>query len=231
MYGKSAAELTSLLRAHTKDSELHLGNKTFPAGAKIITARDVHKGQGSTENMKGIEIMNMKGINMENMKGVRIMDMKGIKIADMKDEMENMKDVRIMDMKGIEIADMKDIEIIGEDTEIVDMKDVEIVEEGIADAKIAKESWTLCEVGIPWTPEQFYAEAKLLEHPFQAPASLPDRLLRAIHFAIVEGPSATIRHRWAWLERWKARSLELQEAETRLHAAAHPDVQPFLEGT
>ena len=141
-----------------------------------------------------------------------------------------MKDVKIMGMKGIEIADMKDIEIIEEGIEIVDVKDVEIVEEDIVDAKIAKESWTLCEVGIPWTPEQFYAEAKLLEHPFQAPASLPDRLLRAIRFAIVEGPSATIRYRWAWLERWKARPLELQEAETRLHAAAHPDVQPSLEG-
>ena len=32
--GNSAAELASLLRTHTKDSELHLGNKTFPQERK-----------------------------------------------------------------------------------------------------------------------------------------------------------------------------------------------------
>jgi hypothetical protein len=91
-------------------------------------------------------------------------------------------------------------------------------------------SWTLCEVGVPWTPDQFFAEAKLLAHPFQAQALLPDRLLRAIHFALVEGPSATVRYRWAWIERWRNRAAALREAEARLHAAAHPDVRPFLEG-
>eukprot|EP00972_Heterocapsa_arctica_P057237 8446244-Heterocapsa_arctica.AAC.1 len=71
----------------------------------------------------------------------------------------------------------------------------------------------MCEVGVPWTPAEFLEQAKLLDHPFQAPVLLPDRVLTSIFTALVEGPSAVRRHRRDWVMRWQRRSVELAEVE------------------
>eukprot|EP00972_Heterocapsa_arctica_P041568 6127538-Heterocapsa_arctica.AAC.1 len=88
----------------------------------------------------------------------------------------------------------------------------------------------MCEVGVPWTPTEFFKEAVQLEHPFQAPVLLPDRVLASIFTALVRGPAAVAQHRREWVQRWRLRSEELAESEQAIHEAAHMDVQPFLKG-
>ena len=84
--------------------------------------------------------------------------------------------------------------------------------------------------GVPWSPDEFLAEATRAVHPMDSQAILDDGLVRAAYKLLSEGPEKLARDRALALRRWTARRDELEGREQALHQAMDPKVRKILEG-
>ena len=90
-------------------------------------------------------------------------------------------------------------------------------------------TFSIIKAELPWTPEEFVAQALSARHPF-ASLSCHDALLRNFFDLATQGPSAVADLRAANLKKWQARAKQLEADECRLRAAAHPDLSTALAG-
>ncbi len=80
--------------------------------------------------------------------------------------------------------------------------------------------------GLPWTPDEFIAQAACARHPFDDPPQVADRHKYAIFVNLTRGPQAIRELRRQALEYWRRRADELQCEEEVLFRQASPLVQP-----
>ena len=103
------------------------------------------------------------------------------------------------------------------DTEVpVETQVLSWVTEGVFDIKV--------QLGIPWTPTEFFGQARKVIHPFAASAADED-VAFAVFNVLTKGPKATASHREEFFSRWEARAKELEYDEQMLCSGLHPDIQ------
>ncbi|CAK0909772.1 unnamed protein product, partial [Prorocentrum cordatum] len=88
----------------------------------------------------------------------------------------------------------------------------------------------IVQVGIPWTPFEFFQKAKEIEPPWGRRSAPPHRLCAPVFRILTLGANEIIRSRRDRLDYWRSRAAALDEAEAALHAQAHAEVRPFLVG-
>ena len=81
-------------------------------------------------------------------------------------------------------------------------------------------------MGIPWTPLEFFAAAKAVDHPFSGLAA-PRTVAHAVYECVTRGPTAIRRARAAFFRHWEQVAADLKPAEDELVATLHEDVRPF----
>ena len=80
--------------------------------------------------------------------------------------------------------------------------------------------------GIPWTPLEFFAEARKVKHPFSG-LSAPKTVALAVYECVTRGPTAIRNMREAFFLHWEKVAAELKSQEDDLVASLHEDVRPF----
>ena len=81
-------------------------------------------------------------------------------------------------------------------------------------------------IGIPWTPLEFFAEAKKVVHPF-AGLAVPRTVALAVFECVTRGPSAIRDMREKFFRHWEKVAVELEPEERALAETLHEDVRPF----
>ena len=81
-------------------------------------------------------------------------------------------------------------------------------------------------IGIPWTPLEFFAEARKVVHPF-AGLAVPKTVALAVFECVTKGPSAIKEMREAFFRHWEKVAKELEPEEKTLAESLHEDVRPF----
>ena len=71
--------------------------------------------------------------------------------------------------------------------------------------------------GVPWTEEEFINVAMMAKHPFDAPPSLPDDLVRSMFDITVQGPVQFQQNVHQATEYWQRREAKLAVQEQVLH--------------
>ena len=84
--------------------------------------------------------------------------------------------------------------------------------------------------GIFRAPEVFVRQAMTICHPFDSCRVVPDCVLRAMAFNLIEGPVGVMKHRLATLQQWKVWAKELEKAELEIHANMPAHMQTVMEG-
>ncbi|CAE7829729.1 unnamed protein product [Symbiodinium sp. CCMP2592] len=85
-----------------------------------------------------------------------------------------------------------------------------------------------CVFGVFRSPESFVREAKLLHHPFDSLAQLPDYLIKSLFEQITKSPAEICKLRLLRLQRWRARATELAPVEHAHRAKMQPSVREIL---
>ena len=80
--------------------------------------------------------------------------------------------------------------------------------------------------GIPWTPLEFFAEARKVKHPFSG-LSAPRTVAQAVFECVTRGPTAIKEAREAFFRHWESVAADLEQQEEELVANLHEDVRPF----
>ena len=80
--------------------------------------------------------------------------------------------------------------------------------------------------GIPWSPSEFFAAARAVDHPF-AGLAVPPTVARAIFECVTRGPTEIRRAREAFFNHWERIAEELKPDEAKLVASLHEDLRPF----
>ena len=65
------------------------------------------------------------------------------------------------------------------------------------------------QAGTPWSEEEFFEEAKRVEHPFKAGFPLRPGTAKAVYYLLEKGPQKTTQRRRRGLARWRSRRDEL----------------------
>ncbi|CAE7214910.1 unnamed protein product [Symbiodinium sp. CCMP2592] len=80
----------------------------------------------------------------------------------------------------------------------------------------------------PGSPESFVREAKLLYHPFDSLAQLPDYLIKSLFEQLTKSPAEICKLRLLRLQKWRARATELAPVEHAHRAKMQPSVKEIL---
>ena len=81
-------------------------------------------------------------------------------------------------------------------------------------------------LGIPWTPLEFFVEARKVRHPFSGLAA-PKTVAVAVFECVTRGPTAIRLAREAFFKHWESVAKDLERKEEELVATLHEDVRPF----
>jgi hypothetical protein len=79
----------------------------------------------------------------------------------------------------------------------------------------------IIQLGIPWTPVEFFDLSLKLVHPF-AVFDVDDAVAYSVFFSLTSGPEAVIQRRRQWFEHWEARAEAVRPQEETLCAKLHP---------
>ncbi|CAE7657217.1 unnamed protein product [Symbiodinium sp. CCMP2592] len=85
-----------------------------------------------------------------------------------------------------------------------------------------------CVFGVFRSPESFVREAKLLYHPFDSLAQLPDYLIKSLFEQLTKSPAEICKLRLLRLQKWRARATELAPVEHAHRAKMQPSVKEIL---
>ena len=81
-------------------------------------------------------------------------------------------------------------------------------------------------LGVPWTKQEFFEEAKKVQRPFVS-APVPSTPDLAVFNCVTLGPEEIKRRREAWFTKWEARAQQLEADEDKLAQSLHRDIRPW----
>jgi hypothetical protein len=84
--------------------------------------------------------------------------------------------------------------------------------------------------GLPWSPEEFTANAMSATHPFLLNAALPDCLIETLFWMFTRSPAQVAKERVDRLKFWLGVKKELEHESEKFNAGLHESVAKVLQG-